>query len=162
MSPRSILSGHPSPALNGNGFPLRWYQRRKRNDVTIDVDERSSYIPPTPLRILRYDPIALTLAIECGPALGGYRLTRAATLERRLVEFSDGEFAAAQGRLVVPLVLDMPGYYSLSADIICPRGRASSLVKVSSGEFELFRAFEDRHLDVNTIGITATVSFVVR
>lgn len=130
--------------------------------MTIHDAERSNYTPSTPLKIQRYDPIELTLAIECGPALGGYRLTRAATLEREVVELSDSAFATRQGRLVVPLVLDVPGYYCLSADIVCPRGRASSLVKVTSGEFELFRAYEDRRVDLNTIGITATVCFVVR
>ncbi len=109
----------------------------------------------------RSEELCLTLAVECGPAVAGYRLTRAATVDRNVEEFGNEAFAASNGRITVPLRFERPGYYSLSADLVCPVGRASSMLKLSAGSHELCRIFSSAKANPKTTGVALAVRILV-
>jgi len=138
----------------------RWFQRRKRG-MAIEHGERIGSRTASRVTVHRNDELCLTLAIECGPAVGGYRLTRAATVDRNGDEFDNEAFAAAGGRISIPIQFPRPGYYALSADIVCPVGRANAMIKLSVGDKELSRNFSSCKANPKTIGATLCVQIVV-
>jgi len=99
--------------------------------MAIERDERVGSRAANLIELHRSEELCLTLAIECGPAVAGYRRTHVATVERTMEEFNDETFAASGGRIVIWLRFPRPGYYALSADVVCPVGRAGSMLKLS-------------------------------
>lgn len=125
--------------------------------AAIHRSERTASRYVAEIRIKRSDVLFLILAVECGPAVGGYRLTRTATVERRVEEFDDSAFAAAGGRMVVPLELLKPGYYTLGADVVCPKGRASTMIKLAHADVELCRRYISARTNPRALGASLNV-----
>lgn len=138
----------------------RWFQRRKQS-MAIERDERVGSRNALLIELNRSEVLCLTIAIECGPAVAGYRLTRVATVERTVEEFDDAAFAASGGRIAVSLSFPRPGYYALSADVVCPLGRASSMLKLSARNTELCRIFSSAKANPKTTGAVLNVRILV-
>lgn len=129
--------------------------------MAIERDERVGSRAANLIELNRSEELCLTLAIECGPAVAGYRLTRVATVERTVEEFGDEAFAASSGRIAISLRFPRPGYYALSADVVCPVGRASSMLKLSARDTELCRIFSSAKANPKTTGVVLNVRILV-
>lgn len=129
--------------------------------MAIARDERIGSRNADLIELNRSDALSLTLAVECGPAVAGYRFTRVATVERVVEEFGDDAFAASDGRIAITLRFERPGYYALSADIVCPLGRASSMLKLSARNTELCRIFSSAKANPKTTGVALNVRILV-
>jgi hypothetical protein len=138
----------------------QWFQRRKQS-MAIERDERVGSRTANLIELNRSEELCLTLAIECGPAVAGYRLTRVATVERTVEEFGDEAFAASGGRIAILLRFPRPGYYALSADVVCPVGRAGSMLKLSARNTELCRIFSSAKANPKTTGVVLNVRILV-
>lgn len=101
--------------------------------------------------------VILVLAVESGQGLGGYRLTCPESGQRRLVEFDAAQFAEAGGRVAVPLRFCRTGEHCLSADVVCIGGRAGSMVKLTMGPAEIYRAYASARGSGKGIGSASAI-----